>query len=509
MNPLKSKQMKTAGIISAMLWLALFTGNTMVGQTIPYKIVDTDQKKCYNTISQINPPAPGEAFFGQDAQYDGFQPSYQDNGDGTVTDLVTGLMWQQKLFAGKLTFNEAVAGADTFSLAGYNDWRLPTIKELYSLILFSGTDPSGPNPTNLTPFLDTTYFEFRYGDTLNGERIIDAQYVSSTEYVGTTMNGDHTDFGVNFADGRIKGYGTGPLPGQTGDKTFEVRYVRGNPQYGINDYTDTGDGTIRDQATGLIWDKNDSGAGLNWEEALAWVEEKNAELYLGYNDWLLPNAKEMQSILDYTRSPQTTNSAAIDPIFNVSTIRDEGGGLNYPFYWTGTTHVSSNGMGEFGAYVCFGEALGWMEMPPMSGNYSLLDVHGAGAQRSDPKYGDPAQYPYGHGPQGDVVRIFNYVRLVRSDSSVGINESGTSEFGVKIYPNPASDRVTISYTLTSASFVSIECLSLLDQRVALIAETDQPAGLQTITWTSGLPSGIYLLKVTAGSKGSVQKMIQH
>ena len=39
----------------------------------------------------------------------------------------------------------------------------------------------------------------------------------------------------------------------------------------------------------------------------------------------------------------------------------------------------------------------------------------AGAQRSDPKTGDPDDYPYGHGPQGDVIRIYNFVRLVRDD----------------------------------------------------------------------------------------------
>lgn len=43
-----------------------------------------------------------------------------------------------------------------------------------------------------------------------------------------------------------------------------------------------------------------------------------------------------------------------------------------------------------------------------------LDVHGAGAQRSDPKAGDPADYPQGRGPQGDAVRILNHVRCVRS-----------------------------------------------------------------------------------------------
>jgi hypothetical protein len=42
-----------------------------------------------------------------------------------------------------------------------------------------------------------------------------------------------------------------------------------------------------------------------------------------------------------------------------------------------------------------------------------MDVHGAGAQRSDPKTGDASDYPQGHGPQGDVIRINNYVRCVR------------------------------------------------------------------------------------------------
>lgn len=41
------------------------------------------------------------------------------------------------------------------------------------------------------------------------------------------------------------------------------------------------------------------------------------------------------------------------------------------------------------------------------------DVHGAGSQRSDPKVGNAEDYADGHGPQGDAIRINNYVRLVR------------------------------------------------------------------------------------------------
>jgi hypothetical protein len=48
-----------------------------------------------------------------------------------------------------------------------------------------------------------------------------------------------------------------------------------------------------------------------------------------------------------------------------------------------------------------------------SNEYMLMDVHGAGSQRSDPKSGDPSKFPHGRGPQGDVIRIYNFVRCVR------------------------------------------------------------------------------------------------
>ncbi len=387
--------------------------------TVTYPVVDTGQTTCYDDAgANIACPAENAPFYGQDAQYAGRQPDYTDNGDGTVSDNHTGLMWQQDP-GDKITWDAAVAGADAFNLAGYTDWRLPTVKELYSVILFSGMDPSGYegiNTSGLVPFIDTLYFDFQYGNPADGDRIIDSQWATSTKYVGTTMNGNETMFGVNFADGRIKGYGIDPLPGQTDGKKFFVIYVRGNNQYGINDFTDNGDGTITDRATGLMWMQQDSGhlaagprldGSLTWTEALAWAE--NLE-YAGYTDWRLPDAKELQSIVDYTRSPATTGSAAIDPVFLASVIIDEGGGTNYPFYWTSTTHANLQN-GANAVYIAFGEALGWIQ--DSGNNYTLMDVHGAGAQRSDPKSGDPADYPFGHGPQGDVIRIFNYVRCVR------------------------------------------------------------------------------------------------
>jgi hypothetical protein len=163
-----------------------------------------------------------------------------------------------------------------------------------------------------------------------------------------------------------------------------------------------------------MWMQQDSGhlnagsqgyGNVNWQEALAWCENLS---YANYNDWRLPNAKELQSIVDYTRSPNTTNSAAIDPLFSVTTITDEGSKTNYPFYWSSTTHDDGP---DFAVYVAFGEALGCMP-PPGSSTTIVTDVHGAGAQRSDPKTAS-STIGCGSGPQGDVIRVYNYARCVR------------------------------------------------------------------------------------------------
>lgn len=373
-----------------------------------YKIVDTNQQKYYNNQHEISGPKKGEAFYGQDAQFAGNLPSYTDNGDGTITDNVTGLTWQKSFEV--LSFAEATERVKTFSLGGYTDWRLPTIKEAYSLIMYSGVDASSRQmnkvPPLAKPFINTNYFDFEYG--ANGDRVIDTQMLSATIYTSTTMNGNPTVFGVNLADGRIKGY---PIKTPRGEKKYTVRFVRGNPDYGQNQFADNGNGTISDLATGLMWQQTDSKKGMNWEEALAWAQQKNDENFLGYNDWRLPNAKELHSITDNKNAPKSTNKAAINPLFKISKIKDEGEGNNYPFFWTSTTLEGQRG-GQEAVYICFGDALGFMASP-RSNEKKLMDVHGAGALRSDPKTGDPAYYSQGRGPQGDVIRIYNYVRLVR------------------------------------------------------------------------------------------------
>ena len=160
-----------------------------------------------------------------------------------------------------------------------------------------------------------------------------------------------------------------------------------------------GDGTITDQATGLMWAQADSGSGMEWERALAYAQTQNAANYLGHSDWRLPNAKELQSLVDYTRSPGAKSPAnvgpAIDPLFRCTGITNEAGAADYPWYWTSTSaKARANEPSDAAWYVAFGRAVG----------SDGKDLHGAGAVRFDTKVA---------GAPGGESRSYNYVRLVR------------------------------------------------------------------------------------------------
>ncbi|WP_338238084.1 DUF1566 domain-containing protein [Persicobacter diffluens] len=399
-------------LILLLLLLLPYLSMAQASHFLPYTIVDTGQNRCFDNRNAISPPQKGEAFYGQDAQHSALPPNYQKIEQDIVLDSNTGLYWQKAYKI--MTVKEAQKWAKNCEDGGYTDWRVPTIKEVYSLLNFSGVDISGPDmkqlPNQAKPFIDTRYFDFEY--SANGPRIIDSQLLSSTFYEGKVMGKDRAVFGLNFADGRIKAYPVNDPRSQSG-KQFMVRLVRGNPEYGKNEFKDHQNSTISDLATGLMWSKMDSQKGMNWEKALAWVQERNQEKYLGYSDWRLPNAKELQSIVDYANSPQKNGKAAINEQFDISSIRLSNGQKDYPAFWTSTTHINQKG-GRQAIYISFGQAMGYFKPPHQrNGKGVLMDVHGAGAQRSDPKTGDLANFPHGKGPQGDVISINNYIRLVR------------------------------------------------------------------------------------------------
>lgn len=107
---------------------------------------------------EISPPAEGAPFFGQDAQFAGISFDLTDNGDGTVTDLSSGLMWEQKDSGRGMDWEDALAYAESVTTAGYDDRRLPNIKEPQSIVNY-GHSPSASDAANSGPAIDTDYFE--------------------------------------------------------------------------------------------------------------------------------------------------------------------------------------------------------------------------------------------------------------------------------------------------------------------------------------------------------------
>jgi len=110
------------------------------------------------------------------------QSAYVDNGNGTVTDTSTGLMWQQAYSPGTGTWEQALAYCEGLNLGGYTDWRLPTVNELRSLLDYS-----------------------RY------ESMINATYFPGTVssfYWSSTTDAEFTDraCGVGFYDGYDSGH---------------------------------------------------------------------------------------------------------------------------------------------------------------------------------------------------------------------------------------------------------------------------------------------------------------
>jgi len=379
--------------LSAMLIVGLVgcstTAEEKASGDLTYPIVDTNQGLCYNNLESTECPVEGNDFYGQDAQYTGNVPSYTDNGDGTVTDNVTGLMWAQDLSEASMSWEEAGEYCENLTTAGYDDWRLPTLKELWSLRDFSQG----------WPWIDTDYF-YLVGDGTDARQQHSWSsnlYLVEDEYQNEQVIGDPA-FIVNDWTGHIKA--------MSGNRF--VRAVRGDI-YGINDYVDNGDNTITDKATGLMWSKDDSGEGMSWEDALAYAE--NSE-YAGYDDWRLPNIKELQSIADYSGVFPSTDTS----MFNLTELTNIMNQTDYPFYWSSTSNPVESGDGE----VEKGSVYAWVLTAGYNTDPDGYDLHGSGSIVFCPK---SEEYFSELDPE---IHRYNFVRLVRGGDVIETPEGDST-----------------------------------------------------------------------------------
>lgn len=105
-------------------------------------------------------------------------------------------------------------------------------------------------------------------------------------------------------------------------------------------FTDHGDGTVTDHLTGLMWTKDAYRAGerLTWQDALDYVAGMNAASDLGYADWRMPNANELESVLDYGHERPVLPTG--QPFQNLQGIGLAEGSIEQYAYWSSTVVIN-------------------------------------------------------------------------------------------------------------------------------------------------------------------------
>ncbi len=319
----------------------------------------TGQTQCYDEHGDMMLcPKPTERLYGQDANHADINPmSYTKLDDSgrelldsatlwvMVRDNVTGLIWENKqgLLDDVKNYDKPHDPDNTYtwfdptapdrgkpgngtdskdfidalnsaSFGGFNDWRLPTAKELGTIVNYSIPYPG--------PTIDSGFFQ----------STVPAFYWSSTTYAFRTSFA----WGVFFDAPFLYGYD------YTNDKSTSryIRAVRGGLSGGV--YKNNGDGTVTDTSTGLMWQQTGYDITKTWEEALLYCEvELNSGLgFGGYRDWRMPNIKELRNLVDRSR---------YNPAINTGDFPD-----TVPsFYWSSTTPYHGTDY-AWGVYFSFG-----------------------------------------------------------------------------------------------------------------------------------------------------------
>src|SRR5947199_5254856 len=189
-------------LVSVLLGFALLLGpRSGWGCELPA----TGQTTCWDSNGNVIPCAGT----GQDGELrEGAPLAYVDHGDGTVTDVNTGLMWEKLSHDGTVHDNhnmytwanaitEHVATLNSTSFAGHNDWRLPNVRELQSIVNYQNVNPAVSSAsalnTNCAPGCPATTCSC----TASGD------YWSSTSSVSDPWNAWY----VRFSYGRVDAFG--------------------------------------------------------------------------------------------------------------------------------------------------------------------------------------------------------------------------------------------------------------------------------------------------------------
>ena len=316
-------------------------------------------------------------------------PRFIDNGDGTITDNLTGLMWLKDAnCAGTIGLNEEYNGRmtweSTFEFVGginngtynisacasytasYTDWRVPNIVELESLINTEVGDQGewlesqgfvnvrsvfiAPDdyPTYWSSTTDANNWLYAWPVWMDDGRVFtvaEGPRKSGYRYVWPVRagQGHYPDpaYPANLWKTGQKASYYGDDPNTTIDEGKDDGGLKRGVYWPLHRFTDKGDGTVMDNLTGLMWLKDaDCFGARRWEEALDIVADFNTnptnydcvdydESAAPYDDWRLPNRKELFSLIDASQYNPALPQR--HPFTNADWTRID--------FWTSTTHA--------------------------------------------------------------------------------------------------------------------------------------------------------------------------
>ena len=342
---------------------ALLALNAGTATADSIQLPKTGQTTCYNPQGNVIPCSGTVQDGGLQDGVAWPSPRFSDNGT-TLTDKLTGLIWPidgrtdapASCTSGKMTWQQAfdyVSCLNANNYLGYNDWRLPNVNELESLLNL-GQPENGEWLQSQGFYLaqDSEYWT----STTDPSQPANAWDVDDADGCVNTVSKTNTSHLVRSVRGGQCGISGSsvciPVTGQTQcyDASGNVISCNGTGQDGALQegvswpsprFTDNGDGTVTDNLTSLIWTKDANAPGpaacspgttMTWQAALSYVACLNTNNYLGHNDWRLPNRREMHSIVDYSQYnpdiPTANPFVNVDPATHPSSTWQ---------YWTSTT----------------------------------------------------------------------------------------------------------------------------------------------------------------------------
>ena len=257
----------------------------------------------------------------------------------TVIDRQTGLMWTKNasLLDFPLSWVEALNNIKDLNKSvfyGYQDWKIPNRKELFSLITHNTINPSLPIGHPFTNVFASYYWTSStcarlpaqaWYIHLGGARVFKGMKYSS-----------YMVWPVRTVDGHKKS-----RLFQTGQKicfdekgividchdTGQDGEIQAGLKFAKDRFTENKQ-TICDNDTGLIWlrDANVHKSTMAWDSAFDLITEMNSKMAYGYNDWRVPNIIELESLTDMSQ-----HSPALPDNHSFKDVQE--------FYWSSTTSM--------------------------------------------------------------------------------------------------------------------------------------------------------------------------